>query len=61
MTEQQSDSRFAVKNPYQCAWCSGSVRGGESFTVTFPDKERAVFHIKCLERYREVMEPRSAQ
>lgn len=61
MTEQKSDFRFAVKNPHQCAWCSGPIRGGEFFTVTFPDKEQAVFHIECLYRYREVMEPSSAQ
>jgi hypothetical protein len=61
MTEQKSDFRFVVKPFHQCAWCSDSIRGGESFTVTFPDKERAVFHIECLDRYREVMEPRTAQ
>lgn len=61
MTEQKSDVRRAVKNPYQCAWCSGPIWGGESFIVTFPDRNRAVFHIECLDRYREVMEPRSAR
>lgn len=60
MTERKSDFRLALKNPHQCAWCSSPIRG-ESFTVTFPDKERAIFHIECLDRYREVIEPRSAQ
>jgi hypothetical protein len=61
MTKQKTDFRLTVKNPRQCAWCSGPIWGGESFTVTFPDKERTLFHIECLDRYREVMEPRSAQ
>jgi hypothetical protein len=61
MTKQKTNFRLTVQDPRQCAWCSGPIRGGESFTVTFPDKARAIFHIACLDRYREVMEPRSAQ
>jgi hypothetical protein len=61
MTEQKFDFQFTVKNAHPCAWCSDPIRGGESFTVTFPDRAQAVFHIECLDRYREVMEPRSAQ
>ena len=38
-----------------------ALAAANTVTVTFPDKDQAVFHIECLYRYREVMEPRSAQ
>ena len=42
--------------PSQCVWCSEPL-GEESFTVTYPDKDQAVFHIHCLYHYRELMQP----
>jgi hypothetical protein len=54
MAKQKRHVVLKAKKPGQCAWCSGSLRG-EYFTVTFPEKGQATFHIECLYRYREVM------
>jgi len=43
-----------------CAWCAHPVQG-DAVTVTFPDKAQATFHVTCLDRYRAVMWPGTAQ
>ena len=54
MAKQKRRVVLQVKKPRQCAWCSGPLQD-EYFTVTFPEKDQAAFHIECLYRYREVM------
>jgi hypothetical protein len=54
MAKQKHRVGVRAQKPGQCAWCSGPLRG-EYFTVTFPEKGQAVFHIECLYRYREIM------
>ena len=44
----------------QCAWCSERIQG-ESFTITFPDKNQSIFHVECLYQFREVMAPWGSQ
>ncbi len=54
MAKAESTRRFQGKSSRQCAWCSRPLHS-EFFTVTFPDKEQARFHIECLYPYRKVV------
>lgn len=59
MTEAKYQVTYNTHNARQCAWCSETL-GSETFTVTFPDKDQATFHVACLYRYRAAMESRFA-
>jgi len=49
---QQSKSEPA----HLCAWCANPLQD-DYVTVTFPDKDQAVFHVECLYQYRAAMWP----
>jgi len=51
MTETKQQVARPIHDARPCAWCSEPIRG-ESFTVTFPDKNQATFHVACLYQYR---------
>ena len=55
MTNSQPPRLATAQQPQYCAWCAQPLRD-ESFTVTFPDKAQAQFHITCLYRYREAVQ-----
>lgn len=56
MDEWQPNLKVQAWRSKQCTWCTDQIRG-ESFTVTFPEKDQAFFHVECLYRYREMMNP----
>ena len=58
MAKARHPRRWKVTHTRTCAWCSNPLQGN-SVTVTFPDKERVMFHIECLDQYRAVMWPRA--